>query len=124
MVQEFTERDLARVFIEKWHLNVPERRALPTSSLPGSLLVAEICALVEEKGWYPIDWRPDDGFDGGLIERLDGGRCKVYWKVECGVSRFALQGVNEFESLSEAVREYAVRFFGRSFDGIEIDWKR
>lgn len=124
MAPEFTERELARKFIAKWHLSVPERKAMPKGALPGSLLVAEICALVEDKGWYPIDWRPDNGFDGGLIERLDADRYKVYWKVECGVSRFALQAVNEFNSLPEAAREYAARFFGTNFDGIQIDWKR
>ncbi|MBW3542817.1 MAG: hypothetical protein KY476_21350 [Planctomycetes bacterium] len=93
-------------------------------SLSGSLLVAEICAVVEDRGWYPTDWRPDDDFDGGLIERSDADRYKVYWKVECGVNRFALEAVDEFNSLSEAATDYAVRFFGTSFDGLQIDWKR
>ena len=124
MIPESTELDLARKFITKWHLNVPERKSLWFGSLPGSLLVAEICALVNEEGWYPIDWRPDDGFDGGLIEYSDGGQCKIYWKAECGVSRFALVEVQEFNALPEAVRSFAVRFFGKSFDGIAIDWNR
>ena len=119
-----TERELVRKFVAKWHLNVAERKAIPSGSLAGSLIVTEICAVVDEQGWYPVDWRPDDGFDGGLIERLDAGRCKLYWKVECGVSRFALQEVREFHSLSDAAREYAVRFFGNNFDGIPIDWTR
>jgi hypothetical protein len=124
MTPESVEAELARKFIAKWSLNVQERKSLPTGALPGSLLVAEICALVEDKGWYPIDWRPNDDFDGGLIERLDLGGYKVHWKVECGVSRFALQEVNEFASPSEAARKYAVKFFGGNFDGIEIDWER
>jgi hypothetical protein len=49
--------------------------------------------------------RLDDGFDGGLIERVNADRYKVYWKVECRVSRFALQAVNEFDALSDAARE-------------------
>lgn len=124
MDQNLTEGDLARKFVATWHLNVSERRALPSGSLPGSLLVAEICAAVEAKGWYPTDWRPADGFDGGLIELIGANRCKVYWKVECGVSRFALKEVNECDSLPEAARRYAVRFFGTNFDGIPIDWNR
>lgn len=60
-------------------------------------------------------------FDGGLIERLDAERCKLYCKVECGVYRFALRKVDEFDSLPDGARVYAVRFFGTSFDGMLID---
>ena len=122
--REARERELVRKFVATWQLNVPERNSIPSNSLPGSLLVAEICTTVKDKGWYPVDWRPDDGFDGGLIERLDADRCRLYWKIECGVSRFALQEVSEFDSLLEGAREYAVRFFGTSFDNIQIDWER
>jgi hypothetical protein len=55
---------------------------------------------------------------------MDADRCKLYWKVECGVSRFALQEVSEFDSLPAGAGEYAVRFFGTSFDDIPIDWER
>ncbi len=124
MLDKFTQGDLARKFVEKWHLNVAERDSLEMGSLAGTLIVVEICALLEKHGWYPIDWRPDHGFDGGLIERFENGHCQVHWKVEVGVQRFALQEIKAFDSTSDAIRDYALRFFGPDFDGIVIDWMR
>jgi hypothetical protein len=124
MTVELIERELAAKLVASWHLNVAERRAIPHGSLPGSLLVAEIGALVEAKGQYPVDWRLDEDFHGGLIERLSGRGCQINWKAECGVSRYELQAVQEFASVAEAAREYAIRFFRSNFDGIPIDWNR
>jgi hypothetical protein len=124
MDHSIPERDLARKFVAKWHLNVLERKSVPTGGLAGSLLVAESETIVDQAGWYPRDWRPDDGFDGGLIERLNHRRYKVYWKVEDGVSHFSLQRINEYENLGDATREYAERFFGQNFDGIAINWSK
>jgi hypothetical protein len=115
---------LARKFAETWQLNVTERRNVQMQPLSGSMIVEAIADIVRSKGWYPADWRPDDDFDGGLIELLPAGKCRVHWKTEVGVSRYAVTGVQEYDSLVVGGRVYGELFFGREFDGIAIDWCR
>jgi hypothetical protein len=120
----YDERDLAEKFVKTWQLNVPERRTLRTTPLSGSLIVDAIIEQLQANGWYPVDWRPDQGFDGGLIELLSPTTCRVYWKVEAGVSRFELLNVETFDSLFSGVRAYGIKFFGPNFDVIPIDWSK
>lgn len=119
-----SDRESTKKFVETWHLNVAERRSLEGKALAGSLLVEAITAAVREHGWYPRDWRPDHDFDGGLVELVPPEGCRIHWKVEVGASRFALDEVQEFDSLSAGVRAYGLRFFRADFDGIAIDWAK
>jgi hypothetical protein len=120
----YDERELAQKFVKTWQLNVPERRTLRDKSLRGSLIVDAIIQELQANGWYPIDWRPDHRFDGGLVELLSGNTCRVYWKSEVGVSSFDFINIENYELLSEGVRAYGIEFFGANFDGIPIDWSR
>jgi hypothetical protein len=120
----YTERELAKKFVETWQLNVPERRSIQDQPISGSSLVEAIIAKLQTLGWYPGDWRPDHGFDGGLIELLSSNTCRVHWKAEVGVSRFELLKVETFDSLASGVRAFGIKFFGANFDGIPIDWSK
>lgn len=115
---------LAKRFVDNWHLNVKDRQSLSGGSLSGHLIVDAIARVVQQEDWYPVGWRPDQGFDGGLIESLPGNRCRIHWKMEIGVQRFELQEVKEFDSLREGIKAYGSRFFGDVFDGIKIEWDK
>ncbi len=52
MPEETTLEDLARKLIETYHLNVPERAALPDGKMP-------FTALVSAAGSVVIEMRPD-----------------------------------------------------------------
>jgi hypothetical protein len=105
-------------------LNVPQRRSLQGSPLRGSLVAQAIAQIVKQEGWYPRNWRPDDAFDGGLIEALGEGKCRIHWKAEVGVQRFKTVEVQMFDSPPAAADAYGRRFFGGRFDGIEINWTK
>lgn len=124
MARPSLERELVQEFVTKWHLNVADRKAIPNGGLAGTVVIEEICAVVAEIGRYPIGWHPDADFAGGLVVRVDASHFRIYWKIEIGLSQFTLREVKEYESSHKAVREYAVQFFGASFDGIKIDWSR
>ena len=117
------EEALIRKLVETWHLNVPGRRALPLHEVRGSRIVAAIADLVEESGWYPVSWRPDMGFDGGLIEKRSHDLFLVHWKREVGVLRFETVETLGYNDRAKACEAYARRFFGDSIDGVPINWQ-
>jgi hypothetical protein len=105
-----------------WHLNVPERRALPGGVARGNLVIAAIQQVVESEGWFPAHWRPHELFDGGLIELREDGSCRIYWKTEVSYSHYDLTSVQDFGSARDAAEAFAKKFFGESIDGIPLDW--
>jgi hypothetical protein len=88
------------------------------------LVIAAIQQVLGSEGWFPARWRPDDRFDGGLIELRDDGSCRVYWKGEVSYSRYELISVQDFGSAREAAEAFAKKFFGGSIDGIPLDWSK
>jgi hypothetical protein len=122
MLPEIPEPELIEKLITKGHLNAPERSYLPGGRARWSLVRAAIVRHVVEDGWFPKDLRPDDGFDGGLIERTPKG-CRIHWKVECGVGRFALLRVTPYTDILEAVQEWVRDIFGDNIGEVKIDWE-
>lgn len=118
------EQDLVAKLVRLWHLSAPERRQLPLSEVKGSLVIAAVAEVVGEDGWYPSTWRPDQPFDGGLIERTAANTYIVHWKAEVGVGRFELQETQSFRTPADASEAYAKRFFGAAIDGVPINWER
>jgi hypothetical protein len=55
------EQKLVRKLVTKWHLSVPERSALPKLKARASLACQAIVDVLSESGWFPSDWRPDQG---------------------------------------------------------------
>lgn len=123
-VASMSTSELARKFTDTWQLNVPERRSLQGGPLAGRLLVAAIIDTLQCHGWYPRDWRPEQDFDGGLLELLPDNQCRAYWKAEVGVCQYKLVKIENFDSLRAAALAYGEKFFGANFDGIPIDWSK
>jgi hypothetical protein len=116
------ESDLVDTLVTRWHLNVPERAMLPNRRARGSLVKAAISAHLRADGWFPRDWRPDHDLAGGVMERTETG-CRIHWKAECGVNRFALVRVTKHSDLLDAAQEWVRGMFGEDIDGVAIDWK-
>ena len=111
---------LARKLAETWHLSVSERAELPGGSIRLSDLVSAVGEILAESGWYPADWRPDQPYDGILIEaRADG--FVLHEKREIGVQRYSPVSSKPASSLAAAVHA-AIEFAGE-IDGIGIDWR-
>jgi hypothetical protein len=113
---------LAHKFAKDWHLDIQDRQNLSGGFLNGNTVCEEIIKILDEDGWYPAHWRPYMDFDGGLIEKLDPNMCRIHWKAEVGVLRFASLDLQEFDSIEEGVKSFGIRFFGSEYDGIEIKW--
>ncbi len=122
MNEKKDQRNLANKFAQDWHLGVQDRQNLSGGFLNGNIVCEEIIKILKEEGWYPSRLRPEMDFDGGLIEKLDHKRCRIHWKVEAGVLRYAPLDLQEFDSINKGVLFYGKRFFGIEFDGIEIKW--
>ena len=116
------EYDLLRKLVMKQHLNVPDRRALPGGKARFSVLTTAAAEVVVERGWLPVDWRPNGNFSGGLIERLADGSCRTYWKGEVACQRYELQAVRDFATPEEAAAHWLKTMFPDGIDGIPIDW--
>lgn len=116
------EKELITKLVTEWHLSVPERKELPKGKAKGSLIIESIEELLKLHGWFPRNWRPNEGFDGGLLELKSNKQCLLYCKNEVGMMRFELKEILIFFSIHEAVKTYAIRFLKNDIDGINIDW--
>jgi hypothetical protein len=117
-----SQYELTKKIAEDFHLNVPERKRLDNGKIIGSDLVRAIVDIVEECGRYPKNWKMDDPFNGGLIEKVDARSYQVTWKAEVGVSRYEVLSVDKYASPEDAAKIVAKKLFGVSFDGISIEW--
>lgn len=116
------ESELVDKLVTRWHLSVPERAILPEGRARGSVVRAAIANHLRADGWFPRDWRPDHDVSGGVMERTATG-CRIHWKAECGVNRFALLRVTEHSDLLDAAQEWVRGMFGEDIDGVAIDWR-
>ncbi|MGQ0636944.1 MAG: hypothetical protein ACT4QC_20235 [Planctomycetaceae bacterium] len=117
------ETELVRKLAADWHLNVPERRSLPAGGAKAGLLLNAIEDELRSGGWYPAGARPDDDFDGGLIERMPDGTCRIHWKSEVSFCRYELDFVQELNTPREAATTFLKTVFNDGIDGIPIDWE-
>jgi hypothetical protein len=116
------EESLVRKLVTTWHLNVPERRALPGGKARVSIVIAVIQGALESEGWFPAGCRPDDEFNGGLIEVRAGGSCRIYWDAEVSMCRCERVSVDECRSTRDAVAAYVTKSWGGNIDGVPLDW--
>lgn len=119
----FTEQQLIRKLVTTWHLSVSERRTLPKQKARASLACQAIVDVLQENGWFPPDWRPDQAYDGGLIERRPDGTYDIYWKAEGAIMRFKSLSVDHYAIAHDAARDWLRRTFPRDIDGVELDWR-
>jgi hypothetical protein len=117
-----TETDLYRKLALTYHLNVPERRLLPSGRVRISCLMAAIEAHLSDEGWYPKGLRPEHDFGGGLIELRADKTCQIYWKSEFSMLRYELDAVGQFASAALAIGVWLRAMFPDNIDGLSIDW--
>jgi hypothetical protein len=124
MAQEPDETALVRMLVATWHLNVPERRALPEGKAKASLVLGFIELELRAHGWFPPTWRPEVEFNGGLIELRPDGTCRIHWKAEVSMARCETVAIEEHETVRDAVLAFARQSYGDDIDGVPIDWGR
>lgn len=124
-MNEDDETALARKLAEKWHLNVPERRSLPSSGIAASALVAAVGEILAETSSYPRNWSPDEPvYDGIVIAPTQDG-FKLHERHEIGACRFSPATITEVATLEEAVRRFLQATYKvDDIDGVRIDWHR
>ncbi len=115
------EAELTRKLADTFHLSVPERADLPGGRVRWSVLVSAVGESLAESGWFPKDWRPDQPYDGVIIEaRADG--FMLHERREIGMARFSEVRSVPANSLDDAVRTLVATMFGDDIDGARIDW--
>lgn len=116
------ERDLVRKLVTTGELGVAERRALPNRTARASLACQAIVDVLSECGWFPSDRRPDQRYDGGLIERVLDGTFALHWKTDGEPTRVGSSAVEPHPTAEAAAREWLRRTFPRDIDGVDLDW--
>jgi len=124
MIDKYDESALAYKLAEEFHLNVAERRSLPSSGISVSALLVAIQSILDECSWFPRDWRPDQPFDGIVIEATQMG-FNLHERSEIGMARFSDAETTTVSTIKDAVRKFLSRTYCVSnIDGIPIDWSR
>jgi hypothetical protein len=116
------ERGLVRKLVTTWELSAAERRALPNRKSRASLACQAIADVLSEGGWFPPYRRPDQGFDGGLIERRPDGTFALHWKSGGATTRLGASPVAPYPTAADAAREWLRRTCPRDIDGVDLDW--
>ncbi len=84
-------------------------------------MVNAVSESLAESGWFPKDWRPDQPYDGVIIEaRADG--FMLHEGREIGMASFSEVRSVPAISLDDAVRTLVVTMFGDDIEGVRIDW--
>ncbi len=115
------EAELTRKLADTFHLSVPERADLPDGRVRWSVLVSAVSKSIAESRWFPKDWRPDQRYNGVIIEaRADG--FMLHERSEIGMASFSEVRSVPAISLDDAVRTPVVTMFGDDIEGVRIDW--
>ncbi len=118
-----SEKNLTEKLLTNFHISVEEKNLLPN----GKIKLSSISKVVEEKlqitNWYPINWRPETPFSGGLIQALSDKKFKVYHKEEVSLMKYAIIEVVNFSNFDKAIVAFLKFTFKDNIDGIPIDYK-
>ena len=121
MMMSDREAELTRKLVDTFHLSVPERADLPGGRVRWSVFVCAVNESLAESGWFPKEWRPDQPYDGVIIEaRVDG--LILHERREIGMARFSEVRSEPANTLDDAVRALVATMFGDDIDGVRIDW--
>lgn len=115
-------RELCVKLLETLHLNVPERRMLPTKGAPFSEMVAGVEQRLARDQWFPIHLRPGTIIGHGATIECRAGKIWVHEQWEVGVSVFSEIRSYPARSVGEAVRKLIAANGGSPLDGITVDW--
>jgi hypothetical protein len=112
---------ICRKLLDTLHITTEERRELGGERIRFSELVTSAQAALEEVSFLPSSLRPDQDFEGVLIEQ----RNHTYLIYECheiGVGRYSPVTSRVAKDLKEAVRAYVRANAGTAIDGVPINF--
>ncbi|MDH3739121.1 MAG: hypothetical protein OER92_07995 [Alphaproteobacteria bacterium] len=115
------EAELTCKLVDTFHLSALERAELPGGRVRGSVLVRAIAEGLANVGWFPKDWRPDQPFDGLLIEARVHAYI-VHARTEIGAAQYSEVRSEPEKSLEDAIRTVIATNFGDDIDGVPVDW--
>ena len=119
---ELEVRELCVKLLGTLHLNVPERRILPSKGAPFSEMVAGVEQRLVRDHWFPIQLLPGTIIGQGATIKLRAGKIWFHEQHEVGVSVFSQIRSFRVRSVSEAVRILILALGGPPLDGITVDW--
>ena len=115
-------RELSLKLLETLHLNVPERKELPSGGVPFSEMVAAVEQRLADRGWFPVRIVPGELIgDGATIELCDG-EIWLHEQHEIGIGRFSEIESRRVASIGDAVRRLIEVDRGSPIDGVRVDW--
>jgi hypothetical protein len=125
---EMTNREhLVEKLVMTLHLNVAERQALGSDTIPRSDVVSVISRVLQESGWFPPAAAPRQQarpvFEGHFLERLSGGRVRLWWQrgLAANPGELAEQRHWEYQDLTQAIDAFVEREWGSAgIDGVGI----
>jgi hypothetical protein len=120
MTPERQER-IRRKLLETLHITAEERAELGGHRIPFSELVATAQAALNEVHFLPPSLRPDQEFEGVVIEKRDDAYL-VYECHEVGVGRYSPVTSRVAKDLRDALRAYVRANGGTAIDGVAINF--
>ena len=107
--------------LDTLHLSVPERKELPTTGIPFSVLVAGVTSRLEMTGWFPERVSEvAELWTGARLEQR-GSEVWVHERQEAGIMRVGPVRSKRVQSVEEGVRAFIYANGGTSIDGVLID---
>src|SRR5262249_27422261 len=121
-LEDKDELELTKKLLTTFHLSALERKNLPEGKVRLSIILMVIKQILNSEHYFPVKWRPDMPFAGGLIEKLPNNKIKLYHKAEKSLSNYQIIEEIEFNSLDQAVIKFLKITFGEQIDGIQLNY--
>lgn len=87
-IAEPEPRELALKLLTTFHLNVPERKLIPSNGIPFSTLVDAVESQISNSGWFPGPVVKEPAGEVACLEMRDG-EVWLHENHEIGVSRYS-----------------------------------
>jgi hypothetical protein len=117
-----TETELIRKLVFTGHLNVPERKALPSRTAKLSLLHRAMVEALQSGESFQAWWVPDDSMIGCQVMYRGDGPSRVCWTYD-GIEG-QRNGVTQYDSYKQAAETLIQdirKCWGDAIDGVPID---
>ncbi len=112
---------ICRKLLDTLHLTPEERRELGGERILFSALVSSAQGVLDEVHFLPSTLRPDQEFEGVLIEQRDEGYV-VHECHEIGTGRYSPVKSRVAKDLHDALRAYVRSNGGTAIDGVPINF--
>lgn len=122
MITPERHQQICRKLLDTLHVTSEDRRDLGGERIPFSVLVATARRALEEASFLPASLRPDDEFEGVVIEQRDEATYVVHECHEIGVGRYSPVKSRVAKDLSDALRTYVRANGGTAIDGVPINF--